>query len=109
MSEQLKGDCRNLGDLTDAIAYRFGSMEARLTSIEESLSEARDAAIRRDERLELLVQEFRQAIRDLDSRYAPKEGCLRDKVVTRREVAVISTGIGLLINALMLFVTFYFH
>ena len=47
MSEQEKGDCRNLGDLTDAIAYRFGSMEARLTYNEESLSEARDAAIRR--------------------------------------------------------------
>lgn len=98
-----------MGDLTDVIAYRFGSMEARLTSIEESLSEARDAAIRREERLELLVQEFRQAIRDLDSRYAPKEGCLREKVVTRREVAAISTGIGLLINAIMLALTIYFH
>ena len=98
-----------MGDLTDAIAYRFGSMEARLTSIEESLSEARDAAIRRDERLELLVQEFRQAIRDLDNRYAQKEGCLREKSVTRREVAVIATGIGLFINMLALLAQVYFH
>lgn len=95
--------------IDSTLAFKLGSWEARLVSIEESLKKSNESSQRLEDRLESLVDKFEGAIKGLDNRYAQKEGCLREKSVTRREVAVIATGIGLFINMLALLAQVYFH
>ena len=102
-------DDNRLDSIDSTLAFKLGSWEARLVSIEESLRKSNESSQRLEDRLDTLVDKFEGAIKGLDNRYAQKEGCLREKAVTRREVAAIATGIGLLINALMLAAQIYFH
>lgn len=105
-------DGRTMDGLDSTLAFKLGSWEARLSSIEESLKKSCEADQRLENKLENLVDKFTQAIKDLDNRYAPKEGCLREKSVTRREVAVMATTIAIAIDLFGLVLAglaIYFH
>ena len=110
MSVSPPDDGRTMDGLDNTLAFRLGSWEARLSSIEESLKKSCEADQRLENKLENLVDKFTQAIKDLDNRYAPKEGCLREKAVTRREVAAMATTIAIDLFGLGLAgLAIYFH
>ena len=105
-------DGRIMDGLDSTLAFKLGSWEARLTSIEESLRKSCEADQRLENKIENLVDNFTQAIKDLDTRYAPKEGCLRERAVTRREVAVMATTIAIaidLVGLVLAGLAIYFH